>query len=230
MKRRGKRYLEARKLFDKIKIYPLEEAIEVLKEFPHPKFDETVEIACKLNLDPRKSDQMVRGSVALPYGTGRKIKVLVFCEPEKEKEAKDSGADYVGGQDLADKIVKENWLDFDYCISTPQMMKIVSKLGRILGPRGLMPSPKTGTVTDNLSFAIKEAKRGKIDFRLDKTGCIHAGIGKISFSKEALIENIKAFWGALLAARPAVVKGEFIKSIYLSLTMSPGIKIEMPKQ
>lgn len=230
MRRKGKRYLEATKLLDKGKMYPLEEAVEVLKIFPHPKFDETIEVSCKLNVDPRKSDQMVRGSVVLPHGTGKKVKVLVFCEPEKEQEAKDSGADYVGGQDLADKIIKENWLDFDYCVSTPQMMKIVSKLGRVLGPRGLMPSPKTGTVTDNISFAIKEAKKGKIDFRLDKTGCIHAGIGKISFPKEALIENIRAFCGALLSARPAAAKGDFIKSIYLSLTMGPGIKIEPPRQ
>ena len=223
--KRSKRYQEAVKLVDKSKVYTIEEALEVLKKMPHPKFDETVEISCKLNVDPRKSDQMVRGSVSLPHGTGKKVKVLVFCEPEKEKEAKEAGADFVGGQDLIDKIQKENWLDFDYCISTPTMMRFVSKLGRILGPRGLMPSPKTGTVTNNLAQAIKEAKQGKVDFRMDKTGCIHAGVGKISFPLEHLKENIKVFLDTLNSLRPQAVKGEFIKSIYLSLTMSPALKI-----
>jgi len=223
--KRSKRYQEAVKLVDKNKVYTIEEALEVLKKMPHPKFDETVEISCKLNVDPRKSDQMVRGSVSLPHGTGKKVKVLVFCEPEKEKEAKEAGADFVGGQDLIDKIQKENWLDFDYCISTPTMMRFVSKLGRILGPRGLMPSPKTGTVTNNLAQAIKEAKQGKVDFRMDKTGCIHAGVGKISFPLEHLKENIKVFLDTLNSLRPQAVKGEFIKSIYLSLTMSPALKI-----
>ncbi len=225
--KRSKRYQEAVKLVDKNKVYTIEEALEVLKKMPHPKFDETVEISCKLNVDPRKSDQMVRGSVSLPHGTGKKVKVLVFCEPEKEKEAKEAGADFVGGQDLIDKIQKENWLDFDYCISTPTMMKLVSRLGRILGPRGLMPSPKTGTVTNNLVQAIKEAKQGKVDFRMDKTGCIHAGVGKISFPLEHLKENIKVFLDTLNSLRPQAVKGEFIRSIYLSLTMSPALKISV---
>jgi len=225
--KRSKRYQEAVKLVDKSKIYTIEEALEVLKRIPHPKFDETVEISCKLNVDPRKSDQMVRGSVSLPYGTGKKVKVLVFCEPEKEKEAKEAGADFVGGQDLIDKIQKENWLDFDYCISTLVMMKLVSRLGRILGPRGLMPSPKTGTVTNNLAQAIKEAKQGKVDFRMDKTGCIHAGVGKISFPLEHLKENIKVFLDTLNNLRPQAVKGEFIKATYLSLTMSPALKISI---
>jgi len=225
--KRSKRYREAVKLVDKGKVYTIEEALEVLKKIPHPKFDETVEISCKLNVDPRKSDQMVRGSVSLPHGTGKKIKVLVFCELEKEKEAKEAGADFVGGQDLIDKIQKENWLDFDYCISTPTMMKLVSRLGRILGPRGLMPSPKTGTVTDNLTQAIEEAKQGKVDFRMDKTGCIHAGVGKISFPLEYLKENIKVFLDTLNNLRPQAVKGEFIRSIYLSSTMSPALKISI---
>ncbi len=223
--KRGKRYLEAVKLLDKQKTYSIEEAIETLKKLPHPKFDETLEISCKLNVDPRKSDQMVRGSVVLPHGTGKKVKVLVFCEPEKEKEAKEAGADFVGGQELIDKIQKEGWLDFDYCISTPFMMRMVSRLGKILGPRGLMPSPKTGTVTDNISYAVKEAKRGKVDFRMDKTGCIHAGVGKISFSTQALAENVKVFLDTLNSLRPQAVKGDFIKSVYLSLTMSPSVRI-----
>jgi large subunit ribosomal protein L1 len=224
--KRGKKYQQALKLVDKNKIYSLEEAINILKDMSYFKFDQTLEISCKLNVDPKKSDQMVRGSVVLPHGTGKAIRVLVFCEPEKEKEAKEAGADFVGGQDLADKILKENWLDFDYCISTPQMMKVVSRLGRILGPRGLMPSPKTGTVTENISFAVSEAKKGKISFRMDKFGCIHAGVGKLSFSKQALTENVKVFLDALNSFRPSTVKGNFIKSVYLSLTMSPSIRIE----
>jgi len=225
--KRSRRYLKAKQLVERNKIYDLKEALQILKEMPHPKFDETVEISCKLNVDPRKSDQMVRGSVSLPHGTGKKVKVLVFCEPEKEKEAKDAGADFVGGEDLIEKIQKENWLEFDYCISTPAMMKLVSRLGKILGPRGLMPSPKTGTVTNNLAQAVKEAKQGKVDFRMDKTGCIHAGIGKISFPVEHLIENIKTFLDILYSLRPAAVKGEFIRSIYLSLTMSPGLRVSV---
>ncbi|OQX88376.1 MAG: 50S ribosomal protein L1 [Candidatus Omnitrophica bacterium 4484_70.2] len=224
---RSRRYLKAKQRVERNKVYDLKEALQILKEMPHPKFDETVEISCKLNVDPRKSDQMVRGSVSLPYGIGKKVKVLVFCEPEKEKEAKDAGADFVGGEDLIEKIQKENWLEFDYCISTPAMMKLVSRLGRILGPRGLMPSPKTGTVTNNLAQAVKEAKQGKVDFRMDKTGCIHVGVGKISFPVEHLVENIKTFLDILRSLRPAAVKGEFIKSIYLSLTMSPGLRVSV---
>lgn len=224
--KRSKRYQEAKKMVEK-KEYTLEEGIECIKKIPSVKFDETVEISCKLGVNPQKSDQMVRGSVVLPHGIGKKIRVLVFCEPEKEKEALDAGADFVGGQELADKIQKENWFDFDYCISTPSMMRVVSRLGRILGPRGLMPSPKTGTVTDNLAYAVKEAKRGKLDFRVDKTGCVHAGVGKKSFDKEKLMDNIKSFIAALESSKPAAVKGEFIKSIYLSTTMGPGLKIKI---
>ncbi|MCK4810502.1 MAG: 50S ribosomal protein L1 [Candidatus Omnitrophica bacterium] len=224
---RGKRYLDSLKLIDKNKIYSLEEAISLMKKIVFSKFDQTLEISCKLSVDSKKSDQVVRGSVVLPHGIGKKVKVLVFCEPEKENEAKEAGADYIGGQDLIDKILKENWLDFDYCISTPQMMKVVSRLGRTLGPRGLMPSPKTGTVTENIAFSVEEAKKGKIDFRIDKTGCIHGGLGKISFSAEALVENVKTFFNALQAAKPASVKGEFIGTVYLSLSMSPSIRINV---
>jgi large subunit ribosomal protein L1 len=223
----SKRYLEALKLVDKDKIYSPQEAIEILKSMPPTKFDQTLEFSCKLNVDPRQSDQMVRGSVVLPHGTGKKVKVLVFCEPEKEKEAKETGADFAGGQELIDKISKENWLDFDYCISTPSMMRFVSKIGKILGPRGLMPSTKTGTVTENISAAIKEVKKGKVNFRMDKFGCIHVGLGKISFSKEALLENLKAFIEVLKSLKPQAVKGEFIKSGYLSTTMSPSLKIAL---
>jgi large subunit ribosomal protein L1 len=219
--------LEALKLVEKDKVYSPEEAIEIFKKMSSTKFDQTLEFSCKLNVDPRQSDQMVRGSVILPHGTGKKVKVLVFCEPEKEKEAKEAGADFVGGQELIDKISKENWLDFDYCISTPSMMRFVSKIGKILGPRGLMPSTKTGTVTENISAAVKEVKKGKVNFRMDKFGCIHVGLGKISFSKEALLDNLKAFIEVLKSLKPQAVKGEFIKSSYLSTTMSPSLKIAL---
>ena len=225
--RRGKIYLEAEKRVDKSKVYTLSESVEILKGLPSVKFDQSVEISCTLNIDPKKSDQMVRGSVMLPYGTGKDLKIMVFCEPDKENEAKEAGADYVGGEEFINKVLKEGWLDFDYCISTPQMMRIVSRLGKVLGPRGLMPSPKTGSVTENVSFAVNEAKKGKIDFRADKTGCIHAGVGKISFPKESLVGNIKAFFDALNGVRPAAVKGAFVEAGYISLTMSPSLKIEV---
>ena len=223
----SKRYREAQKLVDEDKTYSIEEAVEILKTMPQTKFDETVEISGKLEADPKQSDQMVRGSVVLPNGIGKKIKVLVFCDAEKENDAKEAGADYIGSEEMVNKILKEGWTDFDCCISTPSMMRLVSKLGKFLGPRGLMPSPKTGTVTDNVSYAIGEAKRGKIDFRMDKVGCIHVGVGKISFNAKALIENIKAFIDALIAAKPVTTKGDFIRSIYLSPSMGPSIKVNI---
>ncbi len=224
---RSKRYSEAKKLVVEEKTYPLGEAIELLKSMPKVKFDETVEISAKLGIDPKQSDQLVRGSVVLPHGTGKEVKVLVFCESDKEKEAKEAGADFIGSEELVDKILKEGWTGFDCCIAMPSMMRMVSKLGKFLGPRGLMPSPKTGTVTDNIAYAVSEAKRGKIDFRLDKSACIHIGIGKASFTKEALADNIKIFVEALTAVRPAAVKGEFIGNLYLSTTMSPSIKFTL---
>jgi len=223
---RSKRFKQALKLAEKDKTYSLNEAIDILKNIPRVKFNETVEMSFKLYVDPKKSDQMVRGSVVLPHGTGKKVRVLVFCEPEKEEEAKKAGPDYVGSQELIDKILKNNWLEFDSCISTPGMMRFVSKLGKILGPRGLMPSPKTGTVTENLADAVREAKTGKIDFRMDKFGCLAIGVGKISFSKEALLENIRTFLDALYAAKPLTVKGELFKSVYISTTMSPSLKVK----
>ena len=223
----SKRYKEAQAMVEQDKVYSIEEAVDILKSMPHVKFDETVEISCTLGADPKKSDQMIRSSVVLPYGTGRDVRVLVFCEPEKEQIAKDAGADFVGGQELIDKISKENWLGFDSCVSTPRMMRFVSRLGKILGPRGMMPSPKTGTVTDDLSKAVKETKTGKIEFRMDKFGCLAVGVGKISFPKEHLIENIKVFFNALIAAKPQGLKGELIKSIYISTTMSPSLKIKV---
>jgi len=225
--KRAKLYLEAKKLVNEDQVYPLKEAVEILKSMPHHKFDETVEISGKLGIDPKLSDQMVRGSVVLPHGTGKTIKVLVFCESEKEKDAKEAGADYIGSEDIINKILNDGWTDFGCCVSTPSMMRSVSKLGKFLGPRGLMPSPKTGTVTENVAYAVAEAKRGKIDFRVDKLGCIHVGVGKISFDKQALNENISAFIDALVSVRPQSLKGDFLKSIYVSTTMSPSVRIDV---
>ncbi len=223
----SKRYLEAKKMVEENKTYPLSEAIDLLKSMPKTKFDEMVEISGKLGADPKQSDQMVRGSVVLPHGTGKQTKVLVFCEPEKEKDAKEAGADHIGSQETIDKILKEGWTGFDCCISTPSMMRSVSKLGKFLGPRGLMPSPKTGTVTENIAHAISEAKRGKIDFRMDKLGCIHVGVGKLSFSVQDLLDNAKTFVKALAAAKPSTVKGDFIGNLYLSVTMGPAVKFNL---
>lgn len=223
----SKRYSQCIEKLDQTKSYSIDEAVTALKELVTAKFDETVEISCKLGADPKKSDQMIRGSVVLPNGTGKKVKVAVFCEAEKEQDAKDAGADFVGGQELIEKIQKENWLDFDSCVATPSMMKFVSRLGKLLGPRGLMPSPKTGSVTDNIANAVKEAKAGKVEFRMNKLGGLSAGVGKISFSQKAIIENIKVMVDALNSSKPASVKGDLIKSIYLSTTMSPSVKVKL---
>ncbi len=230
MARRGKKYLEALKLVDRTKTYTIEEAVDILKkmaEVTKRNFDETVELAMRLNVDPRYADQMVRGSVVLPHGLGKEIKVLVFAEGEDAKRAQQAGADYVGGDELINKIMKEEWTDFDVAIATPEMMPKVAKLGKILGPRGLMPSPKTGTVTRNLEQAIKEAKKGRVEFKVDKAGNIHMPVGKISFDKEKLIENIYTAIDAVVKARPPGAKGQYVKTITLSTTMSPGVKIDV---
>ncbi len=206
------------------KEYSVSEAIEILKGLPKAKFDETVEASCKLNVDPKKSDQMVRGSVVLPSGLGKEVRVLVFCKGEKEREAKDAGADYVGGEDLVEKI-KSGWMEFDVAIAAPDMMREVGKIGKMLGPRGLMPSPKNGTVTDQLDKVIKESKAGKLDYRMDKTGSVNVGLGKISFSQDELTQNTNAFLDSLLSSKPASSKGQFLKSVVLSTTMSPGLNI-----
>lgn len=223
----GKIYKERLQLIDKDKGYSIQEAVDILKSYPPVKFNETVEVSGKLGIDPKSTDQMIRGAVVLPHGTGKEAKILVFCESDKEAEAKEAGADYIGNDQIIEKITKKGWTDFDACISTPAMMKTVSRLGRSLGPRGLMPSPKTGSVTENISQAIEEAKKGKVNFRADKVGCIHAGIGKISFKKEDLIENIKTFISAIEAGRPQNLKGKLIKTFYLSTTMSPSVKIKV---
>jgi large subunit ribosomal protein L1 len=223
--KRSKRYKVAEKKRELDKTYSLVEAIDALSVMPRVKFDETLDLSCKLGVDVKQTEQAVRGSVVLPHGTGKVVRVLVFCEPDKESEAKEAGADFIGTKDVVDSILKEGWMEFDYCVSTPGMMREVSKLGKVLGPRGLMPSPKTGSVTPNVAYAIKEAKRGKIDFRMDKLGCIHIGLGKLSFKKEALVENTKTFIDALIAAKPAASKGDFVKYVFLSTTMSPSVKV-----
>jgi len=208
----------------------LQEAVDVLKkmeEVLQRRFDETVELAMRLNVDPRYADQMVRGSVVLPHGLGKPVKVVVFAEGEDAKKAEQAGADYVGGDELINKILKEEWTDFDVAIATPEMMPKVAKLGRILGPRGLMPSPKTGTVTKNVEQAIKDAKRGRVEFKVDKAGNVHMPVGKISFEKEKLIDNIYAAIDAVVRAKPSGAKGQYIKNIALSLTMSPSVKLDI---
>ena len=221
-----KKQKRIRESIDLQKEYSVEEAVKVLQDLPKAKFDETVEVSCKLNVDPKKSDQMVRGSVVLPNGLGKDVRVLVFCKGEKEREAKDAGADYVGGEELVEKI-KSGWMDFDVAITTPDMMREVGKIGKLLGPRGLMPSTKNGTVTDQLAKAVKESKSGKLDYRMDKTGTVNVGLGKVSFSKDELTQNVISFLESLLSAKPVSSKGQFLKRIAISTTMSPGLAIAL---
>lgn len=221
-----KRAKEAQKIVDKNKAYKLEEAVSILKKAPRAKFDETVELAFKLNADPKQSDQMVRGTVTLPHGTGKNIRVLVLCKGEGAKDAQAAGADYVGGDDFVTKI-SSGWIDFDVVISSPDMMRDVGKLGRVLGPRGLMPNPKTGTVTNDLAGAVKAAKAGRIEFKLDKLGNINNAIGKISFEEKAICENAMSVINSVNKARPHGVKGKFIKNISMSTTMGPGLKLDL---
>jgi len=222
--KRSKRYKELLSKVDKRREYSLQEGIRKIKETASAKFDESVEIAVRLGIDPRKSDQVVRGTVRLPHGVGKEVKVLVLTRGEKEEEAKEAGADYVGLGEYIEKI-KSGWADVDVIIATPDVMSEVGKLGKILGPKGLMPNPKSGTVTFDLKNAIKDVKAGKIEFRTDRSGVLHAGIGKASFDEEKLLENAKAFLDAVIKAKPPAAKGQYIKSITLSNTMGPGIKI-----
>lgn len=222
---RGKKYLEARNKVDRTRRYAFEEALDLLPQLCYAKFDETVELALRLGVDPRHSDQIVRGSVVLPHGLGKKVRVLVFAKGQKEKEAVEAGADYVGAEDLVDRIQK-GWLDFDSAIATPDLMSMVSKLGKILGPRGLMPNPKMGTVTMDVAKAVKEAKAGRVEFRVDKAGNLHVPVGKVSFGKERLRENINTILENVLRLKPPSSKGTYIKGITISTTMSPGIKID----
>lgn len=224
MAKQGKKYLEALKQIEVDKLYEPTEALELVKKTATAKFDETVEIAVKLGVDPRHADQQLRGAVSLPAGTGRTVKVAVFAKGEKEKEAEAAGADFVGNEDLIAKI-QGGWMDFDVAVATPDMMGSVGKLGRVLGPRGLMPNPKTGTVTFDIEKAVKEIKAGKIEYRTDKNGIIHAPIGKASFTPEQLQENFGTIIDTLIKAKPAAAKGQYIRSVTLSTTMGPGIKI-----
>lgn len=226
MPKRSKRYLKLKEKVDRTKLHKLDEAIKILKELATAKFDETVELSLRLNVDPRKPEQIVRGAVSLPHGTGKKVKVLVFATGEKEKEAKEAGADYVGYTDLIEKI-KKGWLDFDYVVSIPECMPEVSKLGRILGPRGLMPSPKTGTLTKEVGQIVKELKKGRVEFKTDKTGNLHIPVGKISFPEAHILENILAVMEEVLNLKPEGVRGVYIKSVYLSTTMSPSVKLDL---
>jgi large subunit ribosomal protein L1 len=222
----GKKYLAARDVVDRMKRYDLAEALSLVKKIHPAKFDETVEVVVRLGVDPRHADQMVRGSVVMPNGIGKVARVVVFAKGEKEKEALDAGADYVGAEDVVAKIQQEGWLDFDRAVATPDMMSLVGRLGKILGPRGLMPNPKSGTVTFEVGRVIREIKAGKVEFRVDKAGIIHAPVGRVSFSDEALVENARAIIDTLVRLKPASSKGQYIKGIAVSSTMGPGIKVD----
>jgi large subunit ribosomal protein L1 len=226
MARHGKRYRAALSSFDRGKRYPLDEAIRAAVESAKAKFDETMEIAVRLGVDPRQADQNVRGTVILPHGTGKSVRVLVFAKGEKEREARDAGADYVGGEDLVKKITTENWLDFDKAIATPDMMGLVGRIGKILGPRGLMPNPKVGTVTFDVAKAVSELKAGKVEYRVEKAGIVHVPIGKVSFGPEKLNDNARALLNSLIRAKPAAAKGNYLLSVSVASTMGPGVKVD----
>ena len=223
--KRGKKYIEAARLIDRSTLYEAREAMELVQKVAIAKFDETVEAHIKLGVDSRHADQQVRGAVVLPHGTGKTVRVLVFAKGDKAKEAEEAGADFVGGEELVPKIQNEGWLEFDVVVATPDMMAVVGRLGRVLGPKGLMPNPKAGTVTMDVAKAIADIKAGKIEYRLDKTNIIHVPIGKVSFGTDKLLDNFQTLMSAVIKAKPAAAKGQYLKSIAVSSTMSPGIKI-----
>ena len=225
----GKKYNDSAKLIETGKLYDVNEAVEVAIKTGTAKFDETVEIHVRLGVDSRHADQQVRGAVVLPNGTGKTVRTLVFAKGDKADAAKEAGSDYVGAEELVAKIQNENWLDFDVVIATPDMMGVVGRLGKVLGPRGLMPTPKAGTVTPDVARAVTEAKAGKIEYRLDKTNIIHCPIGKVSFGPEKLQENFDALMGAIIKAKPAATKGQYVKSCVIATTMGPGIKLNVAK-
>ena len=226
---RGKKYQESAKKIDKNALYDTDDAMKLVVDTATAKFDETVELHVKLGVDSRHADQQVRGAIVLPHGTGKTQRVLVFAKAAKADEAKAAGADYVGEMDLVEKIQKENWFDFDVVVATPDMMGVVGRLGKVLGPKGLMPSPKAGTVTPNVTQAVNEIKAGKVEYRLDKTNIIHCPIGKVSFGPEKLSENFAALMGAIIKAKPAAAKGQYIKSCTVAATMGPGVKVNGAK-
>ena len=223
--KKGKRYAEAAKLVDSAKLYEAKEALEVIEKMPKAKFDETVELHVKLGVDSKHADQQVRGTVVLPNGTGKTQKVLVFAKGPKAEEAEKAGADFVGAEELIPKIQNENWFDYDVVVATPDMMGVVGRLGKVLGPKGLMPNPKSGTVTMDVTKAINEIKSGKVEYRLDKTNIIHLGFGKVSFGTDKLAENYETIMNAIIKAKPAAAKGQYIKSVSVTTTMGPGIFI-----
>lgn len=227
--KRGKNYLDSVKLYDKATQYDVEQAVELCLQTAKAKFDETIELSVRLGVDPRHADQQVRGAVVLPHGTGKTVRVLVFAKGDKVKKAEDAGADYVGAEELVQKIQTENWFDFDVCVATPDMMGVVGRIARILGPKGLMPNPKSGTVTMDVAKAIADIKAGKVEYRVDKTSIIHCPVGKKSFEKEKLVENINVLMEAIVRAKPAAAKGAYLRSIVVSSTMGPGIKMSAQK-
>ena len=223
--KKGKRYVESAKLVDRTNLYDVEEAVSIIKKTANAKFDETIEAHIKLGVDGRHADQQVRGAVVLPHGTGKKVRVLVFAKGDKVEEAQAAGADFVGGQELVPKIQNEGWLDFDVVVATPDMMGVVGRLGRVLGPKGLMPNPKAGTVTMDVTKAVNDIKAGKIEYRLDKTNIIHVPVGKASFTEEQLADNFQTLMGAINKAKPSAVKGQFLRSVTIAPTMGIGVKI-----
>ncbi|HAP20952.1 large subunit ribosomal protein L1 [Frisingicoccus caecimuris] len=227
--KKGKRYVESAKLVDRATLYDVDEAVSILKKTANAKFDETIEAHIRLGVDGRHADQQVRGAVVLPHGTGKTVRVLVFAKGDKVAEAEAAGADFVGGDELVPRIQKEGWLDFDVVVATPDMMGIVGRLGRILGPKGLMPNPKAGTVTMDVTKAINDIKAGKIEYRLDKSNIIHVPIGKASFTEEQLADNFHTLIGAINKAKPAAAKGQYLKSVVVTSTMGPGIKLNTVK-
>ena len=227
--KKGKRYAESAKLVDRTNLYDVEEAVAIVKKAASAKFDETVEAHIRLGVDGRHADQQVRGAVVLPHGTGKKVRVLVFAKGDKVAEAEAAGADFVGGDELIPKIQNEGWLDFDVVVATPDMMGVVGRLGRVLGPKGLMPNPKAGTVTMDVTKAINEIKAGKIEYRLDKTNIIHVPVGKASFTEEQLADNFHTLMGAIVKAKPAAAKGQYLRSVTITSTMGPGIKLNPVK-
>ncbi len=223
--KRGKRYQEAAKLVDSTKLYEAKEALEIIEKMPKAKFDETVELHVKLGVDSKHADQQVRGTVVLPHGTGKSLRVLVFAKGDKAKEAEAAGADFVGAEELVPKIEKENWFDYDVIVATPDMMGVIGRLGKVLGPKGLMPNPKSGTVTMDVTKAVSEIKSGKVEYRLDKNNIIHLGFGKVSFGADKLLENYNAIMDAVIKAKPAAAKGQYIKSVAVTTTMGPSIYV-----